>query len=114
MKVVNLATVAVDATAGGTVIFTAEQARIATTEGMQSIFINPSLDVVLVDSDGNTPSSQIPNITNTGIGAVPGTIANSPLVCPAGIPTEIAHRSGPVRVLGSAATVVKVAVGEGS
>lgn len=114
MKVVNLATVAVDATAGGTIIFSEAQARIATTEGMESIFINPSAEVVLVDSDGLNPSSQIPNLAGTGNGAVPGTVANSPLTCPANTVSEIAHRSGPVRVIGSGATTVKIAVGEAS
>ena len=107
MKVVNLATVSVPTTAGGTEIFSSEQARIATSEGMKSIIVNPSTDIAIVDAGGLLVTSAIP-------GAVAGTAANSPFVCPAGIPTEIAHRSGPVRAIATASTsTVKVGVAEG-
>ena len=113
MKVVNLATVAVDTTAGGTEIFSSGQARIATSEGMGCIVINPSVDIVLVDAGGLQPSSQIPNLAGTGMGAVAGTATNSPFVCPAGVPTVVLHRSGPVRAISTAGTsTVKIGVGE--
>ena len=106
MKVVNLATVSVDTTAGGTEIFSAAAARLATSEGMGCIVVNPSVDIALVDAGGLNISSVVP-------GAVAGTAANSPFVCPAGIPTEIRHRSGPVRAISSSGTsTVKIGVGE--
>jgi hypothetical protein len=106
MRVVNLATVSVDTTAGGTEIFSSTAARIATTEGMEAIVVNPSVDIVLVDSDGLYPSSSIP-------GAIAGTSANSPYTCPAGVPTIILHRSGPVRAISTSGTsTVKVGVSE--
>lgn len=106
MKVVNFATVAVDTTAGGTELFSSAQARIATSEGMESIFVNPSVDIVLVDAGGTIVSSAIP-------GAIAGTVANSPLVCPASTSTEIAHKSGPVRAISTSGTAtVKIAAGE--
>ena len=106
MKVVNLATVSVDTTAGGTEIFSAAAARIAASEGMGCVIINPSVEIVLVDPGGNLPSSSIP-------GAVVGTYANSPFTCPAGVPTVVLHRSGPIRAISSSGTsTVKVGVGE--
>ena len=107
MKIVNLATVSVDTTAGGTEIFSAAAAKIAASEGMNCVVINPSVDIVLVDPDGAGPfSSQIP-------GAVAGTSANSPFLCPAGAATVVLHRSGPVRGISTSGTsTVKVGVGE--
>lgn len=106
MKIVNLATVAVDSTAGGTEIFSAAQARIAVTEGMGCVVINPSVEIVLVDPDsGSQISSKIP-------GAVVGTAANSPFICPAGTPTVVEHRSGPVRAICATSSTVKIGVGE--
>ena len=111
MQVVNLATVAVATTAGGTEIFSSAQARIATTEGMTAVILNPSVDIVLVDAGGTIVTSQIPLIDGTGLGAVAGTVANSPLVCPAGVPTVVAHRSGAIRGISTSGTsTVKVAV----
>lgn len=104
MQIVNLATVSVETTAGGTEIFSSSAARIATNEGMTSIILNPSVDIVLVDAGGLQVSSGVP-------GAVAGTVANSPLVCPAGLPTVIEHRSGPIRGISTSGTsTVKVAV----
>lgn len=106
MKIVNLATVTVETTAGGTLLLTAEQAKAAASEGMECVVINPAADIVLVDPDGAGPfSSKIP-------GATAGTVANSPLTCPANVPTTVLHRSGPVRAIASASTVTKIAVGE--
>lgn len=106
MRVVNLATVSVDTTAGGTEVFSSAAARIATTEGMEAIVINPSVDIALVDPGGSQISSAIP-------GAVVGTYANSPFYCPAGVPTVILHRSGPIRAISSSGTsTVKVGVSE--
>ena len=106
MKIVNLATVAVDTTAGGTVIFTSAQATIANSEGMECVIINPSVDIVLVDGGGLIVTSQIP-------GAVAGTAANSAAVCPAGVPTVVLHKSGPIRAISTAGTsTVKITVGE--
>lgn len=113
MKVVNLATVSVPTTAGGTEIFSSKQATVAASEGMESIVINPSTDIVLVDAGGLNPSSQIPDLAGTGMGAVAGTAANSPFLCPAGVPTVVLHRSGPVRAIAVSATAtVKIGVGE--
>ena len=104
MNIVNLATVAVATTAGGTEIFSSAAARIATTEGMDAIAINPSVDIVLVDAAGASPSSPVP-------GAVAGTVANSPFVCPANVATIVTHRSGAVRGISTSGTAtVKVAV----
>lgn len=106
MKIVNLATVAVDTTAGGTEIFSSAAARIATTEGMGCVIVNPSVDIVLVDAGGLLVTSAIP-------GAVVGTSANGAAVCPAGIPTEIRHKSGPIRAISTSGTsTVKITVGE--
>lgn len=106
MRVVNLPTVAVDTTAGGTEIFSVAAARIATSEGMEAIVVNPSVDIALVAASGSTVSSSVP-------GAVVGTYANSPFYCPANVATVIMHRSGPVRAISSAGTsTVKVGVAE--
>ena len=106
MRIVNLATVSVDTTAGGTVIFSADAARIATTEGMEAIVVNPSAEIVLISAAGTGISSSVP-------GAVVGTAANSPFTCPAGVPTVVLHRAGPVRAIASSTTAtVKVAVAE--
>ena len=104
MQVVNLATVSVATTAGGTEIFSSAAARIATSEGMNCLVINPSVDIALVDAGGTLPSSNIP-------GAIEGTVANSPFVCPAGVPTVVLHRGGAVRAIASATSTVKIGVG---
>ena len=107
MKVVNLPTVAVDTTAGGTEIFSAAAARIAASEGLMAVLINPSVDIALVDPDGTILSTQIP-------GAVAGTYANSAATCPAGVATTVLHRSGPLRAISSSGTAtVKVTPVEG-
>ena len=107
MKVVNLATVAVDTTAGGTIIFTEAQARIASSEGLEAVVINPSVDIVLVDPGGLQITSAIP-------GAIVGTAANSALTCPASTPTVVIHRSGPLRAISTSGTsTVKVTPVEG-
>ena len=104
MKVINLATVTVDTTAGGVEIFSSAAARIATTEGLNCVVINPSVDISLVDAGGLQISSGIP-------GAVVGTVANSPFVCPAGIPTEVKHNSGALRAIAGASSTVKIGLG---
>lgn len=102
MKVVNLATVSVPTTAGGTEIFSSAAARIATIEGLDAVVINPSTDIALVDSGGLIVTSAIP-------GAVAGTAANSACLCPAGVPTVVQHRSGALRAIAVTATAtVKV------
>ncbi len=113
MQVVNLATVAVATSA--TVIFAAATARIATSEGMGAIAINPSVDIVLVDASGAAAvaagSAAGANFNAVIPGAVAGTVANSPLVCPAGVVTIVTHRSGPVVGISTSGTAtVKVAV----
>ena len=106
MRIVNLPTVSVDTTAGGTELLSADAARIAATEGMTALVVNPSVDIYLVAAAGNGISSSIP-------GAVVGTAANSPFYCPAGVPTVIEHRSGPVRAISSSGTsTVRVGVAE--
>ena len=106
MRVVNFATVSVDTTAGGTEIFSSAQARIATTEGMDCVVINPSVEIVLINAHGSSPQSSIP-------GSITGTYANSPFTCPAGVPTVVLHRSGPLRAISSSGTAtVKIGVGE--
>lgn len=108
MKVVNLATVAVDTTAGGTEIFSSAAARIATTEGLEAVVIEPTVDIMLVDAGGLQVTSAIP-------GAVVGTAANSSLRCVAGVQTTVRHRSGPLRAISSAGTsTVKVTPVEAS
>lgn len=103
MKIVNLATVSVVATGNGTLLLTDAQARILTSEGLDSIVVNPSVDIVLVDSGGAIVTSQLTD-------AVAGTVANSPLVCPASTPTVINHRSGALRAISTSGTAtVKVA-----
>ena len=105
MQIVNLATVNVATTAGGTEILSSAQARIATTEGLNCVIINPVVNIVLVDNNGLGTSSLVP-------GAVTGTVANSPIVCPAGVPTVVMHRSGAIRGIStSGTTVTQVALG---
>lgn len=102
MQIINLATVNVDTTAGGTFILTSQQALDAQGRGMTAVVVNPSVDIALVDASGNSP---VPP-------GVVGTYANSPFVCPANTPTVITHRAGPLKAISSAGTsVVKVAVG---
>ena len=106
MKVVNFATVSVVATGNGTEIFSVDQARIATSEGLEAIVVEPTVDIMLIDAGGAQITSAIP-------GAVAGTVANSPLRCPAGVPTVALHRSGPMRAISSSGTAtVKVAAVE--
>ncbi len=105
MQITNLATVSVDTTAGGTIILTLAQAQSATAAGMNALVINPSVEIALVDSGGSSPASPV-------TGAVVGTYANSPFICPAGVSTVVQHRSGLVRAISSAGTsTVKVGVG---
>ena len=112
MKVVNLDTVTVATTAGGTEIFSAAQARVATSEGMRYVSVNPTVAISMVDAGGLIVTSQIPNLAGTGLGAVAGTVANSPLICPAGTTTMIEHRSGPLRAIAASSSTVQIAVVE--
>lgn len=106
MKVVNLATVSVVATGNGTLLLTEAQARIATSEGLDSVVVNPSVDIVLVDSGGSVVTSSVPD-------AIAGTTSNSPFVCPASTPTVISHRSGALRAISTSGTAtVKVGLAE--
>lgn len=104
MQCINLATVSVDTTAGGTVVFSAAQARVATSYGMEAVAINPSVDCVVIDDSGGTAWSNMPKLDGTASGAVVGTAANSPWTCSAGIPTIILHRGGPIRLISTAGT----------
>lgn len=91
MRIVNMATVSVATTAGGTALLTAAQGA---TLGMQCVIVNPDVDIVLVDNQSV------------------GTVANSPLVCPAGAATTIAHRAGVLKAISTSGTAtVKVAIG---
>lgn len=103
MQVVNLATVSVTTT--GTVIFTEDQARACTTLGLEAVGINPSVDVVLIDpTAGGGAYANIPNAAGTGQGAVAGTVANSPWVCPVGVCTTVLHRSGALKAISTSGT----------
>ena len=113
MQVVNLATVSVATSA--TVIFAAAAARLATTEGMGAIAINPSVDIVLVNASGAGDIAAGTASADPSLGPIPGsvagTVANSPLVCPAGVPTIVQHRGGPIVGISTSGTAtVKVAV----
>lgn len=102
MQIINLNTVNVDTTAGGTFLLTSDQALATQARGMTCVVVNPSVDIALVDASGTSP---VPP-------GVAGTYANSPLICPAGVPTTIAHRAGPMKAISSSGTAtVKVAVG---
>lgn len=104
MQIVNLATVTVDTTAAGSEILSSALATTAMSNGMNCIVINPSVDIVLVDAGGASPNPNIP-------GAVVGTVANSPFVCPANIPTVVLHRGGAVRGISSGSATVKRGLG---
>ena len=107
MKLVNLATVSVATTAGGTEILSEAAARIASTEGLICAIINPSVDIVLVDAGGLIVTSAVP-------GAVAGTVANSAVVCAAGVPNIVIHRAGPLRGISTSGTAtVKITLAEG-
>jgi hypothetical protein len=102
MQIQNLATVLVATTAGGTFVLTADEAAAAANNGMTQVILNPDVDIVLVDAAGTAA-------------AVPGTVANSPLVCPAGMPTIISHRSGPMKAISTSGNAtVKRAIGYGA
>lgn len=104
MKVINIATVPVDTTAGGTEILSVAAAKIATTEGMEAVIIEPSVDIMLVDAGGLQTLSSVP-------GAIAGTAANSAARCPAGVGTTVMHRSGPLRAISSAGiSTVKITI----
>ena len=91
MQITSLATVPVATTAGGTTLVTNDQMNAIT--GAYAIAVNPSVDIVLVDNN-----------------AV-GTVANSPLVCPASVPTIIDHRFGTLKAISTSGTAtVKVAI----
>jgi hypothetical protein len=90
MQIANFNPIVVDGTAGGTFILTVAEANDLTTKGMTSFAINPSVDIVLVDNQGVSAS-------------IPGTVANSPLVCPANTVTVVAHRSGAIKAISTGA-----------
>lgn len=99
MQIINLATASVDTTAGGTFVLTVDEANDGVQRGMTCVVLNPSVDIVLVDNQGSAA-------------AVPGTVANSPWVCPAGVPTVISHRSGPMKAISTSGTAtVKRSIG---
>ena len=99
MQIINLATASVDTTAGGTFILTAAEAADAVSRGMVCVVVNPDIDIILVDNQGSAAT-------------VPGTAANSPWVCPAGVPTVIEHRSGPLKAITASGTAtVKRSIG---
>jgi hypothetical protein len=102
MQILNLATVPVDTTAGGTFILTVDEAKDGVSRGMTCVVVNPSVDIVLVDAQGTAA-------------ATPGTVANSPWVCPAGVPTVINHRSGALKAISTSGTAtVKRSIGYGA
>ena len=99
MQIINLPTASVDTTAGGTLVLTAAEAADGVSRGMTCVVLNPDIDIVLVDNQGSAA-------------VTPGTVANSPWVCPAGVPTVIEHRSGPLRAITSSGTAtVKRSIG---
>ena len=99
MQIINLATASVATTAGGTYVLTAEEAAKGLQNGMTCVVLNPDVDIVLVDPLGTAAE-------------VAGTVANSPWVCPAGVPTVIAHRSGPLKAISTSGTAtVKRSIG---
>lgn len=103
MQPVNLPTVVV--TAAGNVILDQATAVAATKAGVDTLIINPSVDIVLVDPTDGGWAQQIP-------GAVAGSVANSPITCPANTPTLISHRGGMVKGISTGAdSTVKRALG---
>lgn len=91
MRIVSMATASILATGTGSVLVTNDQMR--AVSGAECVIVNPSVDIAIVDG-------------------VTGTVANSPAVCPANVPTVILHRSGPLLALSSSGTAtVKVAIG---
>lgn len=99
MQVINLATASVDTTAGGTYILTVDEANDGASRGMTCVVVNPDVDIVLVSAQGNAART-------------PGTVANSPWVCPAGVATVISHRSGPLKAISTSGTAtVKRSIG---
>jgi hypothetical protein len=98
MKIVNFAAASVDTTGGtGGTILSADAAKAGLAVGMEYVSINPSVDIRLVDPTGGTAYPNIP-------GAIAGTIANSPFICPAGVPTMVRHRGGEIRGISSSGT----------
>lgn len=103
MQIINLAPVVVDNV--GVEILTSAQAKAATTAGLEAVGINPSIDIVLVDDTLSNNPYGIP-------GAIPGSVANSPWVCPANTVTVVKHRSGPIRAISTGAnSTVKTSLG---
>lgn len=99
MQIINMGLVSIPTTAGGTDLITSDQARAATSQGMYCVGITPSVDIVLVDNQGIAA-------------AVPGTAANSPWTCPAGVTTTVGHTSGALRAISTSGTAsVKVSIG---
>lgn len=95
MQIVNFPTVGIDTT-GGTIL-SAAAAAAGLAAGMEYVCINPSVALTLVDSTGGNAYANIP-------GAVAGSVANSPFVCPAGTPTMVKHRGGAINGISSAGT----------
>jgi len=100
MRIVNMATVSVETTAGGTVLVSDAQMR--AVSGAVAVVVTPVSDIYLVQ-----------NMVMGGAAAdAAGTAANSPFLCPAGVPTVIAHRSGPLRAItASGSSVTRVGIG---
>lgn len=93
MQCVNLATASI--TTSISELLSSADANAATSLGLNSLVVNPSVDIVLVDASGTTAA--VP-------GSVAGTVANSPWVCPAGFPTVISHRGGKVSAISTSGT----------
>lgn len=92
-RVYNIPAVSVDTTAGGTFLVTTAQLE-AAPKGIVCVVILPSVDIALVD------------------GGSDGTYANSPFMCPAGIPTVQLWSGGPLKAISSSGTsTVKVGLG---
>lgn len=81
---------AVSVATSATDLLTAAQQDIT---GMEAVVVTPATEIRIVGSAG--PS---------GLG-VAGTVANSPLICPGGVPTTIAHYGGPLKAICASGTV---------
>jgi flavoprotein len=68
-------------------------AQMIAVEGAVSVFVVPTVDMAITDTTTN------------------GNFAGAGAVCPAGIPTEIAHRAGDLVVISNGGGQVKVSIG---
>lgn len=100
MRIVNMATVTVATTAGGTLLVSDAQMR--AVSGAIAVVLNPVSDIYLVQ----------PAAMGGSAADAVGTAANSPFLCPAGIPTVVSHRSGNLYgITASGTSVTRVGIG---